>query len=263
MGLPHSLGAGHALHRRGEDLRLTRLYVPGRLAAAGETELPESAAAHVARVLRLRPGDPLLLFDGSGTEFRAELASVGGSRARVRVLGQVPGLAESPLRVTLVQAVSRSERMDWTLQKATELGVSRIRPVFSARSVVRLDGGQAERRLRHWEAVVASACEQCGRSVLPVVDAPVELARYLSEAPAAAVRLLLGPRGTETLASRAAGLEEVELLIGPEGGLDDTETGAALAAGYAAVRLGPRVLRTETAGIAALAVLQALAGDLR
>ena len=244
-------------------MRLTRLYVPGPLAAAGEVQLPEPAAAHVSRVLRLRPGDPLLLFDGSGADFRAELASLGGGRARACILERVPGLAESPLRVTLVQAVSRGERMDWTLQKATELGVRRIRPVFSARSVVRLDGDQAERRLRHWEAVVASACEQCGRSLLPVVEAPVDLERHLSTAPGAAVRLLLGPRSTDTLASRAAGLEEVELLIGPEGGLDDAETGAALVAGYVAVRLGPRVLRTETAGIAALAVLQALAGDLR
>ena len=263
MGHSLDLEAVHALRRGGKALRLTRLYVPGPLAAAGEVQLPESAAAHVSRVLRLRPGDPLLLFDGSGADFRAELATAGGSRARVRVLEQVPGLAESPLRVTLVQAVSRGERMDWTLQKATELGVRRIRPVFSTRSVVRLDGGQAERRLRHWEAVVASACEQCGRSVLPVVEPPVDLARHLAEPPGAAARLLLGPRSPDTLAARAAGLADVELLIGPEGGLDEAETGAALAAGYSAVRLGPRVLRTETAGIAALAVLQALAGDLR
>jgi 16S rRNA (uracil1498-N3)-methyltransferase len=257
------VGNDHALRRRGGDVRLTRLYVPGPLAPASEAELPESAAAHVARVLRLRPGDPLVLFDGSGADFHAEVTSIGGSRVRVRILERVPGLAESPLRVTLVQAVSRGERMDWTLQKATELGVCRIRPVISARSVVRLDGDQAGRRLRHWEAVVASACEQCGRSVLPVVEPPVELARHLAGAPAAAARFLLGPRSAQTLASRAAGLDDVELLIGPEGGLDDAETGTALAAGYVAVRLGPRVLRTETAGIAALAVLQALAGDLR
>ncbi len=243
-------------------MRLTRLYVPGPLADATEAELPEAAAAHVTRVLRLRPGDPLLLFDGSGAEFRAELAE-GGRRARVRILERTPGLPESPLRVTLVQAVSRGERMDWTLQKAAELGVCRIRPVLSARSVVRLDASQSERRLRHWEAVVASACEQCGRSGLPVVDPPVDLARHLAEPPGAGARLMLGPRSPQTLVARAAGLADVALLIGPEGGFDEAETAAAQAAGYAAVRLGPRVLRTETAGIAALAVLQALSGDLR
>jgi 16S rRNA (uracil1498-N3)-methyltransferase len=243
-------------------VRLTRLHVPGPLGAAGELELPATAAAHVGRVLRLRPGDPLVLFDGSGSDFRAEVASIVGGRVSVRVLEQTAGLVESPLAVTLVQAVARGERMDWTLQKATELGVRRIRPVVSARSVVRLDDRQGERRLRHWEAVVASACEQCGRSVLPVVEPPVPLARFLAAPAGDAARLLLDPRGSDSLAARAAGVGEVELLIGPEGGLDAAETEAALAAGYAAVRLGPRVLRTETAGIAALAVLQALAGDL-
>lgn len=250
------------LPARGQRVRLTRLHVPGPLAAAGEVELPASAATHVGRVLRLRPGAPLVLFDGSGSDFRAELASLTGGSVRVRVLERVAGLPESPLAVTLVQAVSRGERMDWTIQKATELGVNRIVTVVSARSVVRLDGSQAERRRRHWEAVVASACEQCGRSVLPAVEPPVPLASHLAAPRGDAVRLLLDPRGADSLAARAAGLDSIELLIGPEGGLEGAETDAALAAGYVAVRLGPRVLRTETAGIAALAVLQALAGDL-
>jgi len=252
-------------------VRLTRLHVPVPPAATGELELPEAAAAHVSRVLRLRPGAPLVLFDGSGNDLRAEVSSVTGGRVRVRILERLPGLPESPLAVTLVQGVSRGERMDWTLQKATELGVRRIRPVTTVRSVVRLDERQGERRLHHWEAVVASACEQCGRSVLPVVEPPVTLSQFLGEPSGTPWRLLLHPRGPDTLAgtvadwfgSRSSGLEPLELLIGPEGGLDEGEAAAALAAGYAAVRLGPRVLRTETAGIAALAVLQALAGDLR
>jgi 16S rRNA (uracil1498-N3)-methyltransferase len=160
--------------------------------------------------------------------------------------------------------------MDWTLQKATELGVHRIRPVLTARSVVRLDEDQGRRRLRHWEGVVASACEQCGRSLLPLVELPVTLARDLDRA-AAGLRLLLHPQGedslVETLARGTAAQQfpsaGIELLIGPEGGLDDFELEAAARAGFAPVRLGPRVLRTETAGIVALAVLQAMWGDLQ
>jgi 16S rRNA (uracil1498-N3)-methyltransferase len=237
--------------------------VPQPLAATAEVVLPETAAGHVARVLRLRPGAPLLLFDGSGSDFRAEITEVAGQRVRARVIERVDGLPESPLAVTLVQAVSRGERMDWTLQKATELGVRRIQPVLSARSVVRLDEQQGERRLRHWQAVVASACEQCGRSVLPRIEVPLELPRYLERPGGEVRRLVLAPEGEGSIGGLAGGLTSVELLIGPEGGLDEAELAAAVRAGFEPMRLGPRVLRTETAGIAALAVLQALAGDLR
>ena len=244
-------------------MRLTRVHVPQPLATAAEVVLPEAAAGHVARVLRLRPGAPLLLFDGSGSDFRAEITEVAGQRVRARVIARVDGLPESPLAVTLVQAVSRGERMDWTLQKATELGVRRIQPVLSARSVVRLDEQQGERRLRHWQAVVASACEQCGRSVLPRIEAPLELQRYLDGPRGDVRRLVLAPEGEGSIGGLAVGLTSVELLIGPEGGLDEAELAAAARSGFEPTRLGPRVLRTETAGIAALAVLQALAGDLR
>jgi 16S rRNA (uracil1498-N3)-methyltransferase len=247
-------------------MRLTRVHVPGPLAVASEVTLPEAAAAHVARVLRLRPGARLVLFDGSGADFLAEISEVAGSGVRARIDGRVAGLPESPLAVTLVQAVSRGERMDWTLQKATELGVRRIQPVFASRSVVRLDERQGERRLRHWQAVVASACEQCGRSVLPVVDPPLELPRYLAGPRGEGLRLVLSPDAATSVAATASRLDGdvagVELLIGPEGGLEATEISAAIRAGFEPAGLGPRVLRTETAGIAALAVLQALAGDL-
>jgi 16S rRNA (uracil1498-N3)-methyltransferase len=248
-------------------VRLTRVHVPGPLAPAGEVSLPEAAAAHVARVLRLRPGARLVLFDGSGADFLAEISDIAGSRVRARIHGRAEGLPESPLAVTLVQAVSRGERMDWTLQKATELGVRRIQPVFAARSVVRLDERQGERRLRHWQAVVASACEQCGRSVLPAMEPPLELPRYLAGLRGEALRLVLSPDGATSLAAIAVRLDHhvagVELLIGPEGGLETAEVAAAVHAGFEPAGIGPRVLRTETAGIAALAVLQALAGDLR
>ncbi len=251
-------------------MRLTRLHVPTLQMEAAEVELPTAAAAHVVRVLRLRAGARLVLFDGSGTDFHAEITEIAGGRVRASILDRIAGLPESPLAVTLVQGVSRSERMDWTLQKATELGVHRIQPVLTARSVVRLDEQQGAKRLRHWEAVVVSACEQCGRSLLPQVETPTSLEQHLARA-ATGLRLMLHPLGeialSECLARRtpttADGAPSLELLIGPEGGLGEEEVAAAQRAGYLGVRLGPRILRTETAGIAALAVLQALAGDLR
>lgn len=243
-------------------MRLNRVYAAQPLAEGAEVELPESAAYHVARVLRLRAGAPLVLFDGSGAEFRCELSSVDGDRVRARVGTRAAGLRESPLAITLVQGVSRGERMDWTLQKATELGVRCIQPVLAARSVVRLDERQAERKLRHWQAIVAGACEQCGRSVLPELRPAVDLRHWLAGSAREGQRLVLSPGSPASLAGLATTATRVELLIGPEGGLDDTEITAAVAAGFAPVRLGPRVLRTETAGIVALAVLQALWGDL-
>ena len=244
-------------------MRLIRVHAAQPLSAGAEVALPEAAAHHVARVLRLRPGAPLVLFDGSGADFRAEIVAVEGDRVRARVVERTAGLRESPLGITLVQAVSRGERMDWTLQKATELGVRSIQPVLSARSVVRLDGQQAAKKHRHWQAIVAGACEQCGRSVLPEVRPPLDLPRFLAEVPREGQRLVLSPTGPGSLAGLPGMAARVELLIGPEGGLDDAELAAAERAGFAPVRLGPRVLRTETAGIAALAVLQALWGDLQ
>jgi len=244
-------------------MRLNRVYCDQPLASGLEVELPAAAAYHVARVLRLRAGAPLTVFDGTGDDFRCEIVAVEGERVRVRIGERATGLGESPLAITLVQAVSRSERMDWTLQKATELGVRAIAPVLSARSVVRLDGQQAAKKLRHWQAIVAGACEQCGRSTLPVVRPPLELRRFLAEAPRSGQRLVLSPDGPTSLAGLASVAARVELLIGPEGGLDDAELDAAVRAGYTPVRLGPRILRTETAGIVALAVLQGLWGDLQ
>ena len=247
-------------------MRLNRVFVGELLSTGSEVLLPDAAAYHVARVLRLRAGAPLVLFDGSGADFRGEVVAVEGDRVRVSVGERSAGLRESPLAITLVQAVSRGERMDWTLQKATELGVRRIQPVLSARSVVRLDEQQAAKKLRHWQAIVAAACEQCGRSVLPLVEAPLELPRYFAGPRGEGRRLVLSPDAARSVATVAARLDGdvtgVELLIGPEGGLEATEVAAAALAGFEPVRLGPRVLRTETAGIAALAVLQALAGDL-
>jgi len=243
-------------------VRLTRLFLAQPLELDQELDLPPAAAYHVARVLRLRTGAQIVAFDGSGSDFRCEIVAVEGDRVRVRVGARTAGLPESPLRITFVQGISRSERMDWTLQKATELGVRTIVPVLSARSVVRLDERQSTKKLRHWQAILASACEQCGRSVPPELRAPVELGAYLAGAPREGQRFVLSPSGPASLAGLASMAARVELLIGPEGGLDDAEIERARQAGFAPVRLGPRVLRTETAGIVALTVLQALWGDL-
>jgi 16S rRNA (uracil1498-N3)-methyltransferase len=243
-------------------MRLTRVYVESSLVPDTDLVLPEAAAYHVARVLRLREGATIAAFDGSGSEFRCEVLEVRGDDVRVRVGARTAGLAESPLRITLVQAVSRSERMDWTLQKATELGVRSIAPVLSARSVVRLDDRQAGRKLRHWQAIVAAACEQCGRSTVPEVRPPQELSRFLAASARDGQRFVLSPTGPSSLAGLSSVGTRVELLIGPEGGFDDVELERAAAAGFVPVRLGPRVLRTETAGIVALTILQALWGDL-
>jgi 16S rRNA (uracil1498-N3)-methyltransferase len=243
-------------------VRITRVYVDSPLTPDSDVRLPESAAYHVARVLRLREGATITAFDGSGADFRCEILTVKGDDVRVRVGARSTGLAESPLRITLVQAVSRSERMDWTLQKATELGVRTIVPVLSARSVVRLDERQAEKKMRHWQAIVAAACEQCGRSVVPEVRVPQDLGRYLASSVREGQRLVLSPTGPASLAGLASVGTRVELLIGPEGGLADAELERAAASGFTPVRLGPRILRTETAGIVALTVLQSLWGDL-
>jgi 16S rRNA (uracil1498-N3)-methyltransferase len=244
-------------------MRLNRLYTAETLATGTEIALPDAAAYHVARVLRLRPGAALIAFDGSGHDFNCEIVAIEGDKVRVSVGARTPGLPESPLRITLIQGISRSERMDWTLQKATELGVRSIVPVLTARSVVRLDERQVERKHRHWQAIVAGACEQCGRSTLPELRAPAEFRRFLAESPREGQRLVLSPGGPASLAGLASAASRVELLIGPEGGLDDAELDAATRAGFQPVRLGPRVLRTETAGIVALAVLQGMWGDLQ
>ncbi|HSN72701.1 MAG TPA: 16S rRNA (uracil(1498)-N(3))-methyltransferase [Steroidobacteraceae bacterium] len=244
-------------------MRLTRVYVEGPLAAGAEIELPAAGAYHVGRVLRLRPGAPLIVFDGSGGDWHAEIVTVTGHSVVVQLESRVPGTSESPLRITLIQGLSRSERMDWTLQKAVELGVAAIAPVLTVRSVVRLDEKQAARKVEHWRGIVIAACEQCGRNRIPEVRAPVPLEKYLSETRREGGRYVLAPGAPIALAGLASVPGKIELLVGPEGGLDDAEVAAAQQAGFTAVRLGPRTLRTETASVVALTVLQAMWGDLQ
>ena len=241
-----------------------RFYSPVRLSADSCIDLSENAARHACRVLRLRAGDDLSLFDGAGGEYAARIAEVARERVSVDVLQWRDAECESPIKLTLVQALQAGEKMDMTMQKVVELGVARIVPVASKRSVVRLDGERAQRRLVHWRGVVASACEQCGRNRVPEVSPLSGLERWLGQPAASGVlRLMLMPGAAQTLNDLAmpAPGAEIELLIGAEGGLAPEEVALAAAAGYLGVRLGPRILRTETAGLAALAAIQCLWGD--
>jgi 16S rRNA (uracil1498-N3)-methyltransferase len=243
-------------------VRLTRVHVAAPLAEGARVTLEGAAASHVRRVLRLEAGDALVLFNGDGSDYAATVAGFGRGTVEAEVGARAPARAESPLAVTLVQGIARAERMDLVVQKATELGVAAIVPVATARSVVRLDGEHRARRLAHWQGIAIAACEQCGRARVPAIATPQPLAGHLGSPAAAAARFLLAPDATVPLAAAARGASAVEILVGPEGGLEDAESRAALAAGYRACGLGPRVLRSETAAIAALAVLQTVAGDI-
>ena len=208
-------------------------------------------------------GDAVTLFNGDGQDYPARIDALGRDSVDVEVIGRSPARAESPLAITLVQGIARAERMDLVVQKATELGVAAIVPVATARSVVRLDAGSRERKTAHWRGIAVAACEQSGRARIPVIAEPQTLAAWLEKPPSSGARLLLSPDAEGSLAAAAQGAREIELLVGPEGGLEDGERRAALDAGFRACRLGPRVLRSETAAIAALAVLQSVAGDLQ
>jgi 16S rRNA (uracil1498-N3)-methyltransferase len=204
-------------------MRLNRIYTPGPLASGNDIALTSAGANHVARVLRMRVGDTLGLFDGNGNEFHGELSRIDGSSVTVHIGAHIAGMPESALKITLVQGISRSERMDWALQKATELGVSAIAPVSTARSVVRLDDKQSVKKLEHWQNIVIGACEQSGRSHVPQILAPVSLRQYLQDHRKDGMRLVLSPSGPSALAGLTSMSTRVELLIGPEGGLDDEE----------------------------------------
>jgi len=237
-----------------------RLYVPDAT-PGGDAAVADGAAHHLLRVLRLRPGAAVRVFDGAGGEYAGRLD--GPARApRVRI-GELERTEPAPeLAITLVVAISRRTRMEWALEKAVELGVSAIRPVFSERARVRLDDRRAERKLDHWRSVVVSAAAQCGRARLPELAGPAALDGALAEVHADS-RLLLDPEAREGLGDLPPPSGTLALLAGPESGFTRGELAAARAAGWRGVKLGPRVLRAETAGPAALAAVQALWGDLR
>jgi 16S rRNA (uracil1498-N3)-methyltransferase len=242
-------------------MRLTRVFVEQKLVSGKGVGLPEQAGLHLTRVLRLDVGTPLTLFDGTGGEYQGTLER-DGKNWWAKVGSHDPVERESPLAITLLQGVARGERMDLIIQKATELGVARIVPVLAERSVVKIGAEQRARKHEHWRAVAVSACEQCGRNRVPEVADALSLGDAIATLPAEGARCLLAVGATEPLAGAVrGGVRTAALLIGPEGGLADNEQRFAAANGFTGYLLGPRVLRTETAGLAALAVLQALAGD--
>jgi 16S rRNA (uracil1498-N3)-methyltransferase len=242
-------------------LRLHRVHTAQRLQPGGEVRLDAAASHYLSRVLRVGRGTTLVLFNGDGMDYEAEVLEASRQSMLLRVDGSRPGLPESGLRITVTQAISRGERMDLTLQKCTELGVAAFRPLFSERVEVRLLGDKLARRMAHWQGVVVAACEQCGRAVVPEVLPALSLDEWLLGA-GPELRLLLDPGAGQSLAKTALAAE-LELVVGPEGGFSDAELARICELGVVAVRLGPRVLRTETAGPAAVAVLQGRAGDLR
>jgi len=244
-------------------VRLTRVYVEATLTPGSVVELPPDTASHLAKVLRARGGDELILFNGDGREFNGAIDGVRGSRVSASVGDSRLVDRESPLAITLVQCVPRGDRMDFIVQKATELGVARIVPVLSQRSVVRLDAAQAESKAIHWRAVAVSACEQCGRNRLPAIDAAQPLLNYLGDSAVhASPRLVFAPDLGKPPPELAPTTSAAEIAIGPEGGFADDELEAFRVCGFSRVALGPRILRTETAAIAAVVWLQARCGDM-
>jgi 16S rRNA (uracil1498-N3)-methyltransferase len=244
-------------------MRIPRVFHGSPLKGQVQVALDPGAAKHLLTVLRLKPGAPLLLFDGSGFEFEAVLEQVGKKQAWVKLSASHGPAVESPLRITLAQGVSRGERMDYTVQKAVELGVAAIVPVLTERSVVKLDADKAIAKQEHWQAVAVGACEQSGRVRVPPVQPPQRLDAFLAARHEIGLKLLLDPLGGVTageLAKPADG--RVLLLVGPEGGLSENERNLAVRVGFRGMKLGPRILRTETAALVALSVMQSLWGDL-
>jgi 16S rRNA (uracil1498-N3)-methyltransferase len=246
-------------------MRLTRVYLDAPLAAGGTATLSASAAAHITRVLRLEVGASVRVFNGQGGEWEAKIENIRKDLVTLTIGAHHAVECESPLQITLLQGIARGEKMDLILQKATELGVTRIVPLTMLRSTVKLDAATAQRKQEHWQGVITSACEQCGRNALPSLGAVSTLENAMAESQG--LRVLLAPDeqslSMSTLLKAAAPAEQqhVVLLVGPEGGFDPRETAIAVSAGFQRCRLGPRILRTETAGLAAIVALQTIVGD--
>ncbi|WP_372393266.1 16S rRNA (uracil(1498)-N(3))-methyltransferase [Xanthomonas sp. NCPPB 3582] len=244
-------------------MRLTRSHVALPLQCDQDVTLPDESANHLLRVLRLREGDACILFNGDGSDYHARISVAGKREARARVERVEPLHNESPLRITLLQGIARGEKMDLILQKATELGVAAIVPVNAERTEVKLDATRLEKRVAHWRSVVVSACEQSGRARVPTVAAPLGLQEAAQASDLQALRLTLDPQGEHRLSTLSADMEQgLIVAIGPEGGWSPRDRAILADAGFSGLQLGPRILRTETAGLAAIAALQSRFGDL-
>ncbi|HEU4707923.1 MAG TPA: 16S rRNA (uracil(1498)-N(3))-methyltransferase [Methylophilaceae bacterium] len=244
-------------------MSIPRFHCPTLLAPGAVVSLPPNAAIHASKALRLQAGDKAILFNGDCNDYLCELIAFhkGQVTAKIREVRQ--STVESPLKITLAQAISSGDRMDFTLQKAVELGVSAIQPIASQRSVVKLSAERAEKRREHWQNVVISACEQSGRAVVPEVAPPLPLANWLGSMGTFPLRLTLSPTASGTLHDLEPPTGSICLLVGCEGGLTEAEIEMASNNGFQPIKLGRRILRTETAPLAALAAMQTLWGDFK
>jgi 16S rRNA (uracil1498-N3)-methyltransferase len=239
-----------------------RFFTDSPLALNADIQLSENAAAHATRALRLNVGDNAIIFNGDGFDYACTLTSVKKNTVTAKITSANAISNESPLNITLLQGISSGDRMDFTIQKAVELGVKKIQPINSKRSVVKLTQERAEKRIEHWQNVAISACEQSGRAFVPKVLPPLSLENWLSQNPYNnTLRILLNPVGAKRLEEIEKPASTIELLIGAEGGLSQAEIDLASAQHFQSIVLGPRILRTETAALTAISVMQALWGD--
>lgn len=244
-------------------MRTIRSFIDQPLVIGQQLALPEPVGHHLVRVLRLEVGDACVLFNGDGHDYTARLLAMQKRDTQVEIVGSVEVQNESPLRVTLVQGIVRGDKMDLILQKATELGVAKIAPVSTDRTEIKLDRERTDKKMQHWRGVLAAACEQCGRACLPEILEPQSLAKFAA-GDSGELRLVLDPDADNSLAElRLLADMRISLAIGPEGGFSERDLATLHAGGYQRVRLGPRILRTETAGMAAIAAINALFGDWR
>lgn len=241
----------------------TRLYIESPITSERQLNVSGERARYISRVLRLKINDELTLFDGSGAEFLANIAAVRKCGISLIVTGKIKKSVESPLTMHLLQGIPRGDRMDLIIRKVTELGVHRITPICSDYSVVRFDLERAKKRLNHWHKIAISACEQCGRNIVPEISLPMSLQEWvINNKNEQGIRLILKPNASASINSIGVSENSLTLLVGPEGGFSDPEYALARSNGFQAIRFGPRILRTETAAIAIISTLQATYGDL-
>jgi 16S rRNA (uracil1498-N3)-methyltransferase len=242
-------------------MRIPRIFTAQPLIAGSSIQLEQGAARHLSSALRMSVGQSIILFDGHGGEYSAALTEVKKSKVWVAVNEFSDKDLESPLKIQLAIGISRGERMDWIVQKATELGATEITPLFTERCEVKLSGERLEKKTRHWQQIAISACEQCQRNFVPVINSAATIDQYLAD-PVIGLKLVLHHRTEKRLTEMTNSNNNIALLVGPEGGLSDREIESAIKHNFAALALGPRVLRTETAPLAAISIIQSLWGDM-
>lgn len=242
-------------------MRIPRLYTPQVFIQGEELSVTGQTAHHIANVLRVRSGAPVSVFDGKGCEHRAIVKAIKRSEIILEIAEAVEPRQESSLDITLLQGIARNDRMDFILQKAVELGVKAIQPLWMQRSQARLKGNRLEKRCKHWQGVISNACEQCGRATLPQLGTAMNYSDWMTSKHSSGLHFLLQPDSDTGLGALQPPVGEIHVLAGPEGGLNAEEQLLAKSAGFLGIRLGPRILRTETAALAALAGMQTLWGD--